>query len=669
MIVRCVGLSSLFFLSALSCYASEELEPIVVEASVFEGREIDDFAQSITILNSKELEQKKSASIGETVDGELGVSSTYFAPGVSRPIIRGLGSNRVRVLENGIDSSDASSVSEDHAVSIEPYISRQIEILRGPATLRYGSGAIGGVINVVNKRLPQTLEGKSLDVDIHAEHATVSDGNTVAVDLNGVYESFAWHIDGLTRDTNDYEINGFASESEADNRGVLKNSDIENDNYGLGGAYITDAGMIGFAFSRFDSNYGIPGAEEGDIRIDLRQYRYDSQVELYQPVTGVDSISLRTTFNNYRHFEIEESGEIATAFDNEVLETRLEILTGNDNGWENAFGLNYQDREFSAVGEEAFIQPVDEKKYGVFAITDYQTGNWDFELGGRFDREKYKSENADDDEFSVFTASVGVVKEFSDHLKLNLYAARSERAPQETALYADGPHLATLTFEQGNEDIKKETSYSIELGLGQDKDNYSWQVNSYYNHIDDFIYLASVDGNNDGIADRTDEDGVFAPDGELLLGSYTNEDAKFYGIEAEVTRRVFKNHMLEVNGRVFGDYTRARFRDSSVGNVPRITPARIGAGIDAVYGQWDARLDMTYVTKQTKTAQLEETTNGFTMLDANLSKTFYIKDADVKLFLKGENLLDKGARQHASFQKDRVTLPGRNIVVGVSMAY
>jgi iron complex outermembrane receptor protein len=669
MFIRAVKVQALFFLFLTNCYASDQLPSIVIQSTIFKNQSVDDFAQSATIISDNDLARKKSNSIGEIVNQELGVSSTYFAPGVSRPIIRGLGSNRVRVLENGVDSLDVSSVSEDHAVSIEPYIAKQVEILRGPATLRYGPGAIGGVVNVVNKRLPQTLEVNELELDIHAEHASVSDGSTAAIDLNGAHKSIAWHVDGLTRDTNDYEINGFANEANASNRGVLKNSDVETDSFGLGASYINNNGMVGLAFSKLDSNYGIPAAEEGDIRIDLKQYRYDSQVELYQPISGIDSISLRSSFNNYRHFEIEENGEIATIFDNEALETRLEFLTNNYEGWKNAFGIQYNDKEFSALGEEAFIQPVEEQKYGVYAVTGYQTDMWDIEVGGRFDRNEYKPDVASNEQFSVISLSMGVIRDLSEDLKFSVYAARSERAPQEVALYANGPHLATLTFERGSEDVMKETSYSLEIGLGQKKDQYSWQVNAYYNQIDDFIYLAMIDENNDGISDRSNEEGEFEIDGEFLSGRYTNEDAKFYGIEAQATHRVFEDESVVIDGRVFADYVRAKFRDNDVGNVPRIAPARFGVGLDANRGQWSTNLDLTYVSEQTKTAQLETSTNGSTMLNANISKTIYVEDTDMKFFLRANNLLDKGARQHASIQKDRITLPGRSFLVGLSLSY
>ncbi len=648
---------------------AEELDTITVESTIFQSHSQDDFAQSIEVIRGEELDRKKSNSIGETINNEPGVSSTYFAPGASRPIIRGLGSNRVRVLENGIDSLDASSLSEDHAVSIEPFTSNQIEILRGPATLRYGPGAIGGVVNVINKRIPQTLDVAPLEFSGILEHATVSDGNTAAFELNGAVDSFGWHVDGLTRDTNDYDIDGFANEEEPNNKGRLSNSDLETDNYSVGASFIGESGMIGGAFSRIDTDYGIPGAEEGDIRIDLKQYRYEGQAELNNPMNGIELISFRGVYNNYRHFEIEESGEIATTFDNEEIETRLEVINLLNDQWKNAFGFQYNDREFSAVGEEAFIQPVDEKRYGVFAITHYHNDLWDFEAGLRFDRDEFEPEMSEDEEFNVYSLSLGAQRKFANDMQLNIFASRAERAPQETALYAEGPHLATLTFERGSIDIDEETSYSIELGLEQAKENYSWSVNTYYNRIEDFIYLASIDDNNDGIADRVDEEGMFELAGELLVGSYANDDATFYGVEAEFATKLIQNDSYTLDGRVFGDYVRAEFRDDDLGNVPRITPPRLGLGIEGVKGTWNGNIDLIFVLDQNKEGDLESDTDGYTMLNAGINKTVYVSDTDVNVFVKGENLLDEDARQHTSFQKDRVVLPGRGVKFGVSLDF
>lgn len=642
-------------------FAEEQLKPIEVQSTVLH-------AQSVDVITDKELDRKLSNSIGETLENELGVSSTYFGPGASRPIIRGLGSNRVRVLENGIDSLDASSASEDHAVTIDPYTADQIEIIRGPATLRYGPGAIGGVVNVTNQRIPTRNDIEPLEVKATVEHATVSDGNTAAIELKGSKNSFNWHLDGLTRETNDYDIDGFANDDEPEDRGRLGNSDIETDQYGIGGSYLTEYFLAGLSFSRFDTEYGIPGAEEGDVRIDLKQYRYDSLLEFYNLSEFIESVSLRSTYNNYRHFEILE-GDIETTFENEELESRLEIVNKVNEQWDNIFGFQYNDREFSAAGEEAFIQPVDEKRYGIFGISHYHTDIWDFEGGLRFDRNEFKPDNDQDEEFDVLSVSLGATRFFDNNLELNVFAGRSERAPQETALYAEGPHLATLTFETGSTDIDKETSYNLEVGLSQQGKRTGWKVNAYYNQIDDFIYLASADANNDGIADRADEEGMFELDGELLVVNYDNEDVTFYGIEAELTHQLIETNSYTLDGRVFGDYVRAEFDDNDLGDVPRITPARIGAGAVFTYDTWQTAVDVIVTSDSSNEADLETDTDSFTMLNASINKTVYAGDSDLNLYVKAENLLDEDARQHTSFQKDRAVLPGRNIIFGLSIDY
>ena len=657
-------------------YAEEEsatgtidLPEIVIESNWFDGKQPDEFAQSIDVLRDDELERKKSNSIGETVKNELGVNSTYFAPGASRPIIRGLGSNRVRVLENGIGALDVSSLSEDHPVSIEPYFADQVEIVRGPATLRYGPGAIGGVVNVINNRIPQTLKMELFELQAAIEHATVSDGDTAALEINGSHQSFAWHFDGLTRDTNDYDINGYANEEVRENSGTLKNSDVETDNHGLGASFIHEKGMIGFAYNRFDTDFGVPGAEEGDIRIDLKQYRYDMLAQLISPFSNIEKISLRSTYNNYRHFEVEEDGEVATTFDNEELESRLEFIHVINDDWKNAYGMQYNDREFAAVGEEAFIQPLDQERYGIFAVSHYHNDQWDLEGGLRFDRDEFDADNGDDEDFSVYSVSFGAQRQLANDMQFNVFVARTERAPQETALYADGPHLATLTFETGSTDIDEETSYNIELGLEQSKSNYSWGVTTYYNRIDDFIYLALVDANNDGIADRVDEDGMLDPMGELIAGVYENEDAEFYGIEAEFVKQLVSNSAYDLRGRIFGDYVRAEFDDSDAGDVPRIPTGRIGLGLEYYRGTWDGSLDVTYVDDSKNEANFETDTDSYTMLNATISKTFYAGNSGIKVFLKGENLLDEDARQHTSFTKDRVVLPGLGVAFGASLIF
>ncbi len=664
--IACMAICCIVF--SQSAFSEDDDEYIIIKGYGIQNRSPDDIAQSVTVVGDEELNNKRKSTIGETLEQELGVNSTYFAPGASRPIIRGLGANRVRVMENGIDSLDASSVSEDHAVSIEPYTADQVEIIRGPSTLRFGSGAVGGVVNIVNQRILETLPARPIEFNLNVDHATVSDGTTSNAGLNGGVGNFAWHADYTFRDSNDYEINGFANESERENRGRLKNSDIDNsESYGIGSAFINDAFTLGLAYSQFESNYGIPGAEEGDIRLDIDQDRYDFNLKWLQPIATIEQISLRSGYVDYKHEEIEESGEVATTFDNEEWESRLELLTSIAN-WSTVFGLQYNDKEFSAIGEEAFIIPVDSDRYGIFAIAQHEFENWNIEMGTRFENVDYDPTTANDEDFNAYSVSLGMIRKFSNNLKLSLNLNRSERPPEETALYADGPHLATLTFERGNTDIDKEVFNNIEIGLGQKREKLSWQVNAYYNRVDDYIFLASVDENNDGIADRVDEDGVFELDGELLLGNYINEDVEFYGFEAEIVTRVVDTPANTLDVRLFYDQVRAEAR-SNGGNLPRIPPRRIGVGFDYDNGPWDASVQLTYVDDQEHAAVLENETDGYTMLNAGVEYSIPFSNTQTKIFLRGENLLDEDARKHSSFNADRVPLPGIGAKFGVKVKY
>ncbi len=696
MSLRKLSIASVAILICASTFAEEKLEPLVVESSIFSEHTNTEHAQTVNIITTQELESKNVTTLGDAVNYEPGISSTHFTTGASRPIIRGQSDHRVMMLENGVSSSDVSSLSDDHAVSIEPLHAQQIEILRGPATLRYGPGAVGGLVNVINNRLPQSLPDKAFNLDLSAEHATVSEGNTIGVDLNGSVQNFSWHFDALSRNTEDYDIDGYADEDEPENKGTLVNSDIDTENYGLGGSYITDRFLIGFSYSYLDSNYGIPGHEhheeeeeeeeeehhdeEGGVRLDMKQKRYDGQLEFFKPFTGIESILFRSTYTDYRHHEgggeheeeeeeEEEHEEEQTTYDNETWNSRFEIVQHSSDTAHNALGVQYVDSEFSALGEETFIEPVDERNLGIFAITKRTINQWDVELGARFDRLEYDIDTARDKEFSSTALSLGLVNYISDDTLIKFNADMAERAPQNVAVYAEGAHHATSTYEQGSTDIDEETAFNFDLGLEHIGNDFGWRVNAFYQYITDYIYLASTDTNNDGIADTVDHDGNFELDGELINGVYSNDDAIFYGFEAELSKSLYSTDRVDISGRLFADYVRGEFDDDDLGNVPRMTPARLGLQMIAQYGAWDSSISSIFVSEQNKVAQLETKTDDYIMLNARLGRTIHSADSKIKVFVKGENLLDEDARQHTSLQKDHLPLPGRNISLGMSLHY
>lgn len=678
---------------------AEKLDPLVIESNIFNNHPNSSYSAPIKVLNKDDIRDKNTTSLGEVVNYEPGMSSSHFAPGASRPIIRGQNNHRILLMENGADVSDVSEISADHAVSVETLNAERIEILRGPATLRYGPGAVGGVINVINHRIPQTISEQPFNLDLQLEHATGSNAETVAIELNGSVENFSWHFDALSRETEDYDIKGYADEDDRENKGTLENSDMDTENYALGGSFISDDYIIGFSYSKLDSDYGLPGGhgheeedhvgdededhvgdeddedhhheESSDMRIDMKQQRYDAHLEWLSPFNNIESILLRSTVTDYEHDEVTVDGDVEVTFDNESWDTRLELVQHASDHMHNAFGLQYVDKDFSAIGEEAFIEAIDEERLGIFAITKNTYDQWTMELGARYDFTDYDAETLRDKDFSTYSLSLGAVNYFSDNTEISFSAGISQRAPHNIALYSKGAHHATETYETGDVNIDEETSYSFDIGIHQQRQNFDWQLNAFYNHIDNYIYLANTDLNADGIADMGHvHDGEFEieEDGELLNGIYDNEDAYFYGFEAQMNTNLYQTTSTQLDGRVFVDYVRAKFSDG-VGNVPRITPARLGVTLSANHNQWNAALDNIFVSEQNKAARLESSTDSYMMVNARLSRTLHIDNTDVKLFVRADNLLDDDARQHTSIQKETVPLPGRNINIGLSFRY
>jgi len=669
-------------LSAQMSMAESKLDPLIIESDIFNNHSNSSYSTPVKILNREDIQKKNTTTLGEAINYEPGISSSYYAPGTSRPIIRGQNNQRILLMENGADVADVSDISADHAVSIETINAESIEILRGPATLRYGPGAVGGVINVINHRIPQTLYQQPLNLDVQLDHATVSNAETAAVELNGSIDNLSWHFDAFTRNSEDYDIKGYADEDERENKGKLLNSDVDTDHYAMGGSFINENFLFGLSFSKLNSDYGLPGGhghheeeeeggehEEANVRVDQKQKRYDAHLEWFQPFANIESILLRSTFNDYKHDELEgDQGEIATTFDNESWDTRLELIQHYSEQQHNAFGLHYIDKEFSSIGEESFIQPVDEDRIGLFAITKNTYSKWDIELGARYDHSDYDAETARDKDFSTASLSIEVINYVDEDSEISFSAGLSERAPHNAALYAEGAHLATATYETGNIDLDHETSYHFDLGIHRQAQHFDWQLNAFYNYIDKYIYLANTDQNNDGIADLVDANGVLEENGELTNGVYSNNDAYFYGLEGQLNTNLFSTTTTQYNARLFADYVRAKF-DNGLGNVPRITPARLGLTLSAQYDQWHAEIDNIFVSKQTKTARLETDTDSYFMMNARLSRTLRLDNTDVKFFIRAENLLDDDARQHTSLQKETVPLPGRNINLGISLCY
>ena len=627
-----------------------ELLPVVVTTSPFKDRSDLDMAQPVTVLKGEDLRRKRESSIGDTLSRELGVASSSFGPGAGRPIIRGLDGPRVQVLENGISTLDLSTTSPDHAVTVESFNASQIEILRGPAVLLYGGGATGGVVNVVTGRIPSRLfKSPTGDVEIR--------GNTATEERSGAFnakgsagQNFSWSVGGFKRKTGDYDTPV----------GRVRNSAVNSEGISIGGSFVGERGFLGGSVSRLENEYGVPSPEGS--KIDLKQTRYDLSGELDRPLIGFEKLKVRMGYNDYKHNEIESTGEVATRFNNQAIDSRAELLHAPIAKWKGVIGVQVQNRNFSALGTESIVPVTKSGSAGIFLLEERNWDRWRLEFGGRIEGATQDPQNNVNPSrtFGLFSGSVGSLWKFTDGYGLGLTGTRGQRAPTTEELYMLGAHRGTATYQTGSNDLSKETSSNIDLALRKTTGAVQWKVNVFNNQFNNYIFVHSADTNADGVADRSDSNGTLNPSGDFLIQNFAQTGARFYGVEAE-TVFTLKPETLDL--RLFTDYVRGKLDGG--GNVPRATPPRFGLELNHRAGPWTANLSATRVMQQTRVAELETTTPGYTLLNIDMSyRVTKTKLNGIRIFLQGKNLLNEEMRLHNSFLKNYAPLPGRALVIG-----
>ena len=625
-----------------------ELPSVTVTASPLAepGAEL---IQPSAVLTGPELDDRRGNTIGETVNQIPGVQSSYFGAGVGRPIIRGLEGSRVQVLEGGISSLDLSGASNDHAVTIDPFLADQVEVLKGPSTLLYGAGAIGGVVNVVDGRIPETpVDG------VHGRAQL--EGNTVNDEKNGVARidagngEFAVHGDYVRHFADDYDIPG---------GGTLLNSDVSTRSSAGGVGYTGSSAFAGVSVSQFETHYGIPVGPSDEpvdpdletVRIDMRQTRVDLKAGLLQPTSWLDRVTLRYGHNDYEHVEHAVDEAEGTLFKNKGYEARLEAVHAKFGAWRGSFGIQYGDRDFSAVGEETIVPNTAIKETGVFLVEEANYEPLKLQLGARYDNNKLAPLTGSEVTFNATSLSGGATWDFTDHWHVALNLDRAQRAPDEEALFVYGAHDATGSFEIGDPNLQKETANQIDIALHYHSDDVQASIGTYYNRFDDSIYLA--------------ETGQTDPEEGLPIRQWSQHDATFHGFEGEAKFKLAEsNEWGRFDLRAFADTVRAKLTDGA-GNLPRIAPARIGATLMWKRDVWRASLGAIRYAKQDDVAPFETPTDGFTLVNAHLSYDFKAGPADWELFLDGMNLTNQEARMATSFLKDRAPLPGRAVMFGV----
>ncbi|OMG63329.1 TonB-dependent receptor [Stutzerimonas balearica] len=662
-----------FGLVAFPCaQASEpvELPPVVVSASAL-GSAREAMTTAAQVVEGDELVLRREATLGETLDHLPGVRSSSFGAGAARPVIRGLDGARVKVLSDGVELLDASTISPDHAVTSEPLLAERIEVLKGPATLLYGGGAIGGVVNVIDKKIPTHVPEKGYEGELELRTNSVANEGAGVFGITAGSGHFAVRAEGTKRQADPYEIPGSPDKQEG--------SYNDTDSFNLGASFIGEHGYIGAAYGEQNNRYGLLAHEHADCHthgsdwhcgghddhdddddhdhdehgsvpyVDMRQKRWDLRGELSDPLPGFELARLRVGHSDYQHKEI-EGGEVGTRFNNDATDARLELTHQPLFGWRGVVGAQTLRRDFEALGEEAYVPQTLTRNHGLFLLEEYTAGAWRYELGLRHEWQDIDADGRPDTDHSGTSMSAGAVWTFAPQYSLGFALSRSQRLPTAEELYANGPHAATRTVELGNVELKEETSHNAELTLRKFAGRTTFSLSLFRNEVNDFIYAADT-GNDIG--------------GGYREIAYRQQDAVLTGAEGEVRFQASDATAFTL----FGDHVRGELRKGG-DDLPRMPADRLGVRLDQrLTPALDGLLELYRVQRQDRLADHETETGGYNMLAAGLGYHGSFNEADFLLYLKGSNLLDEKARQHTSFIKDEVLLPGRNLTVGVRLEF
>lgn len=614
-------------------------ETVVVSASP-DVRGHDEMYQAASVLEDRELARRAETSLGETLAGEPGVHGAWFGPGASRPVIRGFAGDRVRIMTNGLEVGDASSTSPDHAVGAGPLGAERIEIIRGPATLMYGSNAIGGAVNVLDNRIPSVVPDEAVSGSVLLRGGSAADEIAGAVSLDGGGRQVAWHLDGYTTSAGDLDTP----------IGVLENTQVESDGYSAGLSWVGAKAFVGVSGTAFDTDYG-SAAEEG-VTIDLEQRRLDLRGEVRDLAPLFRGLRFRAGTSDYEHVEF-EGDEVGTRFLNDSWEARVEALHGRLDGFSGSAGIQYTSRDLSALGEESFVPPTDTRSVGVFAFEDFRFGKLSLQVGGRFDRREIRCDACavKGVDFDGVSASVGILRDWESGWSLSASLTRAIRHPNAEELFAEGPHLATGIFERGRADLDSEISHGVELGVRHHGERWHAEANVFSSWFDGFIRESATGGIEDG----------------LPVFEFTQGDATTRGAEISLDFELLHREPHHVRLETVLDFVDT---EQDGGDALPRTPALRGKLAIRYEGTnlW-ALLEGRWVAKQDDRDALETSTEGWFDLDAAIGLRIVAGPTVHDLILAASNVTDELQREHVSFLKDIAPLPGRNVTLTWKMLF
>jgi iron complex outermembrane receptor protein len=665
--------------------------PVVVEADRLPE---PDGVRPEAVLGVEELRRQPASTLGAAVADTLGVNNASFGPGVGLPVIRGLSGSRVKVTVGGIGTHDASSVSPDHAVTAEPILAEQIRIVRGPSTIRYGSGALGGVVEVEDGRIPARRPERPLTGAVEVRYGTNAQGRTVAAKLDAGANFLALHADAFYRAQNDISIPGYAIDEQAifqqfgltaeDNTfGYVANTDLRAGGGSVGASLLGDDSMVGVSASCLQNNYGIPGGAHAHVhpgepagpdfaRIDLERSRYDLRARTATRWPWLEAVELEAGFVDYRHDEL-DAGVAVTTFRNRVAEARLELAHTLGEAAAGRIGLHALERDFSALGEEAFVPESRIDSRAVYLIEGLRLGKLRLEGAMRQEEQRIVTQpqptifgtlqSFPPTTFTPFSWSGSIGWEFDRRSSVTFTYAQAQRAPDVQELYSLGPHLATRTFDIGDPALGLESMTGVDFGVRAGFGPLDLQLDVFDYAAADYIYQE----NTGAFYDTESQLFLFACvrlEDCLPVVQYTQQDATLRGYEAQLAWGFDSTPLGPAQLALFTDYVRGRLADGT--DIPRMPPRRAGLEATAYLGRWTARVRYTHGFAQDHPGQFETPTAAYDLLNAYLDLRLERgAGREIVLFLNATNLLDEEIRNSTSYLRSFSPEPGRGFEFGV----
>ena len=639
----------------------------------------DDILGNVNVLGGDSLVRDVRPTLGETLAKQPGVSTSGSGPNVARPVLRGLSGERLLILSDGIGSLDVSASSSDHAVAIDPLTAQSIDVLHGPAALLYGSSAIGGVVNVIDSRIPRREPDGPVSLRATAGYGSASNevlsNAAVDVPLGG---HFVAHADASYTHNDNLRTGGFilsaplraeaaasadpAIRALADLRGDLPNSDGQTFEAAAALAYVNGDANIGFSVDRHRALYGVPIRYSLDptiqsevTHIHVMQTRYDGRAEI--GLGGAFSqLKLRGAYSDYHHDELAADGSIGSSVFSKGGEVRADLVQADRGGWGGQSGVEYLDVKQHIAGDEQYLPPTQNRTLGLFSVQHLHLGPWRFEAGGRFERSDLAAAaspvvgNPDlKRAFSTFSGSLGGNYQFAPGWRFGVNLARSVRAPSADELFADGPHGGNASFELGDPNLAPEKSVGFEATVSHSGGVFNLTATAYGSHFSNFIYQIPTGEVRDNLPVYAFREGP---------ANYTG-----FEIEADADLGTAAGWKWGVEGQA--DATRVRIRN--FGPAPLIPPLRLKGAVSASRGAVAGRVEIEHDFAHTSTAPLELPTKGFTLVNASLDWHPITDRPDLTLSLAGDNLFDVEARRSTSLLKDYAPLAGRDVRLTLSL--